>query len=226
MISVIIPTLNAESSLARCLTALVGPAMRGLVREVIIVDGGSNDATLAIAEESGARVLQTPPGRGGQLKAGAEAAKGEWLLFLHGDTVLEGAWEDETRAFMARGGAIEQAAAFAFALDDYSARARRIERFVALRCRLLALPYGDQGLLISRYLYNNIGGFTDMPLMEDVDLVRRIGRRRLTFLRTKAVTSAARYRNSGYTIRHLKNLSILMLYACGVPPRLLVKLYG
>ncbi len=226
MISVVIPTLNAEATLVRSLTALVGPAMRGLVREVIIVDGGSDDATLVIAEDSGARLLHTAPGRGGQLKAGAKTARGDWLLFLHADTVLDGAWEEETRAFIAGQGAALKAAAFAFALDDYGARAWALERVVGLRCRLLALPYGDQGLLISKQFYNSIGGFTDMPLMEDVDIMRRIGRKRLVLLRSSAVTSAARYRSSGYIIRPLKNLSILTLYACGVPPRLLVKLYG
>ncbi len=226
MISVVIPTLNAERTLARCLAALVGPAMRGVVREVIIVDGGSTDATAAIAEDAGAHLLQTPPGRGRQLRGGAEAAKSDWLLFLHADTVLEETFEEEVRAFMNRQGGAAQAAAFTFALDDYGARARVMEKIVALRCRLLALPYGDQGLLVSRRLYNNIGGFADMPLMEDVDIIRRIGRKRLAFLRAHAVTSAARYRQSGYILRPLKNLSILTLYACGVPPRLLVKLYG
>jgi len=226
MISVVIPTLNAERTLARCLAALVGPAMRRVVREVIIVDGGSADATSAIAEESGARLIVTPPGRGGQLRAGAEAAKNGWLLFLHADTVLDDTWEREAGRFIARENAAEKAAVFAFALDDTSLRARALERLVGLRCRLFALPYGDQGLLISQHLYNNIGGIKDMPLMEDVECMRRTGRKRLVFLRTPAVTSAARYRNNGYIFRPLKNLSILTLYALGVPPRVLVKLYG
>ncbi len=225
MISVVIPTLNAEADLPHTLAALVGPTARGLIREVVIADGGSEDATLAIADDMGARIVRAAPGRGGQLGAGARTARGDWLLFLHADTVLEATWEDEVRAFLAHARNRDRAAVFRFALDDYDARARWLERLVALRCRLFALPYGDQGLLISRALYDHLGGFADLPLMEDVDLIRRIGRRRLVMLRARAVTSASRYRRGGYFRRPLKNVSLLTLYACGVPPRFLVRLY-
>ena len=94
------------------------------------------------------------------------------------------------------------------------------------RCRLLALPYGDQGLLIPRGLYEALGGFRPLPLMEDVDLVRRIGRRRLALLPVAAVTSAARYRRAGYGPRVLRNLACLSLYGLGVPPRVIARLYG
>jgi hypothetical protein len=97
---------------------------------------------------------------------------------------------------------------------------------VKWRCKALALPYGDQGLLISKRFYDRLGGYADMPLMEDVDLVSRIGRRRLHFLKSRAVTSADRYRKEGYILRPLRNASIITLYAAGVPPRLLARLYG
>ena len=97
---------------------------------------------------------------------------------------------------------------------------------VAVRCRLFRLPYGDQGLLISRALYQRLGGFKPVPLMEDVDLVRRVGWRRLTALPSAAVTSAVRYRRDGYLLRPLRNLCCLTLYFLGVPPRAIVKLYG
>src|SRR5215469_2008059 len=148
MISVVIPTLNAADALARCLASLVPAAMRGLVREVVVADGGSADGTLAIAEAAGARAIEAPRGRGSQLAAGADASRSDWLLFLHADTALEANWEEEAIAFI-ESAMMEcpRAAYFRFALDDFDARARRLESLVSARCRLFALPYGDQGLL-------------------------------------------------------------------------------
>jgi hypothetical protein len=122
------------------------------------------------------RCIHAPRGRGSQLVAGAAAAQGEWLLFLHADTRLGLGWQAALAAAMTRP---DRAAYFRFALDDPSPAARRLERAVAWRCRILALPYGDQGLFISRALYDEVGGYRPLPLMEDVDLVRRLGRRRL-----------------------------------------------
>lgn len=225
MISVVIPTLNAQATLASCLEPLIAGVVRGIVREVIVADGGSGDDTGAIAEATGAQFIEAPRGRGSQLAAGAEAARGEWLLFLHADTVLEQGWEQEAANFIERS-VPERAGAFRFALDDYGPAARRLERLVALRCWLFALPYGDQGLLISRRHYRKIGGFAPMPLMEDVDIMRRIGRRRLVMLRARAITSAERFRAQGYAKRSARNLGLLMLYALRVPPRVLARLYG
>lgn len=226
MLTIVIPTLNAERHLPRTLSALVNGAVRGLVREVVVSDGGSTDMTEAIADAAGAEFIRAPRGRGQQLAAGARHAKGPWLLFLHADTVLEGAWEDEVERFIEHAGQGDAAAAFHFALDDLSPAARRLEAMVAWRCWLLALPYGDQGLLLSKRFYERLGGYAAMPLMEDVDMVRRIGRGRLHTLRARAVTSAQRYRSDGYLLRPLRNLSILTLYALNVPPRVLARLYG
>ena len=147
-------------------------------------------------------------------------------MFLHGDTVLEEGWVEEVAAFLASPGAHKTAAAFRFALDDAGRSARLIERGVAWRCRFFGLPYGDQGLLISRAFYEALGGFRPYPLFEDVDIVRRIGRARIRLLGCAAVTSAVRYRRSGYIVRPMRNLALLVLYFCGVPPRLLARLYG
>ncbi len=228
MISVVIPTLNSQGELARSLAALVPGVVDGVVTEVIIADGGSTDETPQIAEVVGAKFVRAAKGRGPQLAAGADAAKGGWLLFLHADTVLEHGWHLEAVRFIeevARNPK-PRAAVFRFALDDRGARPRCLEAMVSLRCALFRLPYGDQGLLISRAHYQRIGGFRDLPLMEDVDLVRRIGRRGLTFLRSRAVTSAARYRRGGYLPRMLRNLSCLTLYYLRVPPRYIARLYG
>jgi len=231
MLSVVIPTLNAEKTLTRTLSPLVTAAVRGLVQEVIVADGGSADETLEIVEAAGAKLVTAARGRGTQLAAGAAAARGNWLLFLHADTVLDASWIAEVEKLFeqveeGRFRDHEIAAAFRFALDDFSGWARFLEWMVALRCVLLKLPYGDQGLLINRRLYERIGGFRDLPLMEDVDLVRRIGRRRLVMLRSLAVTSPARYLKEGFIARSFRNLGCLALYYLRVPPRVIARIYG
>lgn len=223
MISLVIPTLDAATVLGGTLAALA-PERAGI--ELVVADGGSADGTVAAASKAGARVVQAPKGRGPQLRAGAEAATGEWLLFLHADTRLAPGWRAVAERFIADPAHAERAAVFRFALDDADPRARRIERLVAWRGRALALPYGDQGLLLARKFYWALGGHPAIPLMEDVALVRRIGRRRLAILDHAAITSAARYRRDGWLRRPARNLGLLSLYFLGVPPRWLARLYG
>jgi rSAM/selenodomain-associated transferase 2 len=222
-LSAVIPTLNAAGSVAETLMALRNSA---LVREVIVADGGSSDETVARAASAGAHVVAAPRGRGGQLAAGAAAASGNWLLFLHADCRLEPGWESAVDAFLTASAAEDRAGYFDLALDDPAPAARWLERVVAWRCRALALPYGDQGLLIARTLYETVGGFAPLPLMEDVDLVRRLGRRRLARIDARCIASARRYRRDGYVRRPLRNLLCLLLYFTGVPPARIVRLYG
>jgi rSAM/selenodomain-associated transferase 2 len=222
-LSVVIPTLNAAQTLPETLAAL---SRSVLVGKVIVVDGGSTDASIALAEAAGARVVVARRGRGTQLAAGAAATSGNWLLFLHADCRFEAGWETAVHAFLAAPGAAGRAGYFELALDDPARAARRLERLVAWRCRALALPYGDQGLLIARSLYDAVGGFARLPLMEDVDLVRRLGRRRLVPIGARCFTSAQRYQRDGYIRRPLRNLVCLTLYFAGVPPDRIVRLYG
>jgi rSAM/selenodomain-associated transferase 2 len=221
-ISIVIPTLNAAGTLSATLDALCGSAM---VREIIIADGRSSDETLTCAGSAGAQVVIAPRGRGVQLAAGAAAASGDWLLFLHADCRPELGWESAVDAFLTAPEAASRAGYFDLALDDPAPVARRLERIVAWRCRVLALPYGDQGLLIARTLYDNVGGFAALPLMEDVDFVRRLGRHRLTRIGARCTASAQRYRRDGYLCRPLRNLFCLSLYFAGVPPARIVRLY-
>ena len=222
MLSIVIPTLDATPSLKRAIDAV---ANESLVGEVIVADGGSADGTSEVARDLGARVIEAPRGRGPQLAAGGQAAKGNWLLFQHADTVLATGWGAAAAAFMSNPANAERAAVFRFALDDTGPTARRLERMVAWRTRVLGLPYGDQGLLIARDFYDRLEGYRTIPLMEDVDLVRRIGRRRLTQLDVPAVTSAERYTREGYVRRGARNLTCLGLYFLGVPPETILRIY-
>ena len=226
LISVVIPTLDAAPRLAATLTALVPAAVDGLVREVIVSDGGSRDATLEIADAAGATVVKGEAGRGAQLERGAEVARCPWLLFLHADTVLEPGWTDEVYRFIEHSSTSEpRAAAFRLAFGDDGIAPRLVEAGVRMRCRVFKLPYGDQGLLIPRVLYDAVGGFSPLPIMEDVDIIRRIGRRRVALLRTRAVTSAERYRRIGYVHRVLRNWACLTLWTFGVSPARIQRLY-
>ncbi|HEY0524800.1 MAG TPA: TIGR04283 family arsenosugar biosynthesis glycosyltransferase [Stellaceae bacterium] len=221
-LSIVIPTLNAAAGLGATLAALA----EARDAEIVVADGGSRDGTSALAEAAGARVVAASRGRGLQLAAGAAAARGDWLLFLHADTVLPPGWADAVATFVNDPANARRAGYFAFRLDDDDPRARRLERAVAWRCRRLALPYGDQGLLIGRTLYDAVGGFRPLPLMEDVDLVRRLGPERLAALPVAAVTSAARYRRDGYWRRPLRNLTCLSLYFLGLSPERIARLYA
>jgi rSAM/selenodomain-associated transferase 2 len=216
-LSLVIPALNAEPDLRALLPTLDG------VAEIIVADGGSADGSAEVARAAGARVLLAPRGRGIQLAAGAEAATSDWLLFLHADTHLGPGWSEAVARHVAE--QPDTAACFRFRLDDPAWQARLIERGVAARVRGLGLPYGDQGLLISRAFYDEVGGYAPLPLMEDVDFVRRIGRRRLRMLPVDAVTSAKRWRRDGWFRRTGRNALCLGLYLAGVRPEKIARLY-
>lgn len=219
-LSVVMPTLNAGTGLARSLPALMEGLEAGLIRELVISDGGSTDDTVEIAQSVGAKVITGPASRGGQLRRGAEAATGEVLLFLHADTVLPHGWSDAVMDHLHHG----QPAYFHLRFDAAGLAPAWVAGWANLRSRVFHLPYGDQGLLISRADYDAVGGFADIPLMEDVAMARTL-RRRLVPLPCAVTTSFARYRRDGWLRRGASNLGLLVRYLFGADPETLKTRY-
>lgn len=217
-ISVIIPTLNAAEALPACLMALGEGLQQGLIRELIISDGGSSDTSLDTARAAGAEIVTGAASRGGQLRRGAAAAHGDWLLFLHAETRLAPGWTEAVLSHLRS----DHAAAFRLRFDSRHPMARLTEAWANLRSRRFGLPYGDQALLIPRALYDASGGYPDQVLMEDVALARAL-KGRLTLLPATALTSAERYRRDGWLRRGARNLAMLARYATGTPPEVLAR---
>ena len=211
-ISVIIPTLDSARHLPRALAPLVDGMQEGLIREVIVSDGGSRDETLEIADAAGCTLISGEAGRAKHLLNGIARAKGKWLLVLHPQTSLARGWTEEVALFLQFNEARKRAATFKLAFDDKSAKGRLF--WARLRANVMKLPHGDQGLLISRFLYDGLNGYRDVA-HEDIDLVRRIGAKRLVFLETEAVTSADKYR---YAPSPAESVGMMARYFLGADP--------
>jgi rSAM/selenodomain-associated transferase 2 len=233
LLSVVIPTENAAEELPATISALRDEVARtcgvkGLQVpeiEIIVSDANSIDSTAAVAERLGARVVTTGAGRVAQLRAGASAARGEWLLFLHSETRLGEGWSKRVAGFIANPANLGTAAAFRFRVSDERKWARRLEAIFEGRSRWLSLPSGDQGLLISRPFYDSLGGYPELPMMEDVEMIRRIGAGRLRVLPIAAINSAARYQGDGWWKRMAQDTLCVGLWFAGVPANHVTRLY-
>lgn len=188
MLSVIIPTLNSERMLVPTLAMLVPGAVSGVVREVTIVDGGSTDATLALADAAGCAVATSTAPLGGRLNRAAAAARGPWLMFLRAGTVLDVTWLEETARFIEEAGpsGAETAAVFRKTVSVRSAHPVIFEALALLKFELLRRAHPDQGLLIDARLYKEIGGHREAAPDPEADLLTRIGHRRILMLRSGA----------------------------------------
>lgn len=220
-LSIIIPSLNAGAGLPATLDSLLPGVASGVIREVILSDGGSTDATCQIADDAGCEIVTGPPGRGAQLVRGAESARGEWLLFLHADTHLPQDWVGAVIHHMSER---DDAAVFELSFRARGVMPALVAAWANWRTRAFGLPYGDQCLLISRLLYDALGGFEPLPLMEDVAMARKL-KGHLTVLPEVVSTSAIRYQKNGWLRQGARNLWMLLRYFAGADPTILGKAY-
>ncbi len=225
-VAIVVPTLNEEATLSRTLAAAVAVA-----DELVVSDGGSADRTVEVARSLGARVLAGPAGRGGQLNRGAAATSAEILLFLHADTTLPaGALADvrEAVAGRSRGGAGAAAGgAFLVRFDTDRPQLRLGAWLINQRTRLTRLPLGDQAQFVTRTAFEQLGGFRDWPILEDLDFAWRLRRHgRTVILRRRVTTGARRFVELGVARTVAINWLIWLLFVLGVSPRRLVRLYS
>ncbi len=216
-LGIVIPTLNEERALP-LLLGDVSALAEATSLDIVASDGGSTDGTVARALAAGARVARGRPGRARQLNLGARTALGDWLLFLHADSRLSDAARDALRDAVT-GPPRFEAAIFRFAIDLPPVGKRFIETGQALREALSGLAYGDQGLLVRRRLFEAVGGYPELPLMEDVALLRTLRRRtRVARLPAALVTSGRRYREHGVVRTWLRHTALISLYLAGLSP--------
>lgn len=220
-LSIVIPALNE----ARAIGSTIDHARR-LTRlaEIIVVDGGSTDATIEIARERGARVLISEAGRGAQMRAGARVASGAAILFLHADTIVPPCVDDEILRALEDARVVGGNCRVRF---DGSSSAARFLTWLYPQLRRLGLLYGDSGIFVRRDVYEAIGGFAPLELFEDLDLVRRLRRRgRVVTLPLTVVTSSRRFERRSFAFVFARWTVLQILFWCGVPARLLARRYA
>lgn len=219
-ISVIVPTLNEADHLPQALLGLKDAKNV----ETVVVDGGSTDGTPEIAERAGCQLLRSLPGRALQMNAGAQAATGSILVFLHADTRLPGRFDEDVRRALDRPRVA--AGAFRLRIDGPQRALRLIEWGVNVRSRYLQMPYGDQALFLKAETFRSIGGFPELPIMDDFELVRRLRRfGRIAILPFPVTTSARRWLALGPWRTTWINQKVIAGYRLGVPAERLAQWY-
>jgi len=223
-VSVIIP-VYCESAVINKTITIVRLRRGGETAEIIVVDGQAEGETVAAIRDNAVRKLRSEKGRGGQLNRGAAIAAGDVLLFLHADTVLPPAAFERIAEAMRDEGCV--GGAFNLRIDSRRAGFRVIETVASLRSRLTRIPYGDQAIFIRASYFRTLGGFREIPIMEDVDLMRRIKRKggRIVIFREPVITSARRWEKEGLVFGTIRNWFLMTLYLCGVSPERLARFY-
>jgi rSAM/selenodomain-associated transferase 2 len=220
-LSVVVPVLEEESAIGAALVA----ARQPLVAELIVVDGGSRDGTVRVAQSLADRVLQAPRGRARQMNAGAAVARGDVLLFLHADTRLPRGYPGAVARALADRAAV--GGRFDLRLDAEGLTYRLTEHLINLRSRLSGVATGDQAIFVRHDAFDHVGGYPPLPLMEDIALCRTLKRTgRLVALRETVVTSARRWQRHGLARTILLMWSLRVAYYAGVSPERLARLYA
>lgn len=222
-VSVIIPTVNEESSVADA----VESALKAGALEIIVADGGSEDATTDVARQAGASTVVTSErGRGAQLAAGAASASGEWLLFLHADNLLGSECLKQIQGTQIHSTADTDWGAFYQRIQNDALPYRLLEWGNAARVRLRKMPFGDQAMFVRRSVYESVGGFQPVPLMEDVELAMRLRRTsRPRLLPGPVLVDSRRWQRRGVIRQTARNWFIQAAYACGVSESTLASWY-
>ncbi len=221
LISVIIPALNEEAHVARAIASAGSPS----TAEIIVVDGGSQDATLEIGAKCGAKTIVCEKGRARQMNAGATAAVGDVLLFLHADTCLPIGFDNYIHKVLSIPGSA--AGAFQFSLDGPERALRLVERMVNWRSNFLQMPYGDQAIFLTADIFHAVGGFPDIPIMEDFELMLRLRRRgRIRIAPIPVLASARRWHKMGTAKQTIINQAVIVAYGLGVAPSRLARWYN
>jgi rSAM/selenodomain-associated transferase 2 len=219
-ISVIIPVLND----AKALEFALDSTRDCIGVEQIVVDGGSSDRSADVAQSRGVKVLRSPAGRARQMNAGAEVAEGTFLVFLHADTRLPEEFDVYVLRILTEPGVA--AGAFQLKIDDPSARLRFIEKVANWRSRYLQMPYGDQAIFLRAELFHEVGGFPDLPIMEDFQLIRRLqGEGRIVIAPAAVLTSARRWKQLGALRTTLLNQLMILGFYLGFEPARLARWY-
>ena len=217
----VIPTLNEAARLPRLLEDL---ASLSVPIDVVVCDGGSMDRTIRLARSGGARVTRAPRGRAQQMNAGAREVQGDWLCFLHADVRFGPDARRDLEAVVADSTA--EAAVWRLGIDAAGIWARVVEWGAAVRDRVAGLAYGDQGLLVRRRIFEDVGGFPDLPIMEDIAMIRTLGRvAAVQRLRSSLRVSPRRWRREGPVLASLRNAALVSAYAAGVAPSRLARWY-
>jgi rSAM/selenodomain-associated transferase 2 len=220
-ISIIIPVLNEAAIIEATLERLAG----NLDVEVIVVDGGSRDSTVSIAQQKRVKVItDIKSGRASQMNAGAAVAKGKILLFLHADTRLPDNYDELVKTTLQQPQVI--AGAFKLKIQGQAKALRFIEIMVQVRSSLFSLPYGDQAIFIDRDIFNSVGGFASIPIMEDFELVQRLKRiGKIAIAPAAVITSSRRWSKLGVWQTTLINQLIILGYYLKIPPQQLSQFY-
>ena len=219
MICAVIPTYNSETSLPALLSSLSSHVDR-----IVVTDGKSNDLSFNIAAKHGAMIALGTPGRGNQLRRGVHwAAECEWVLILHADSRLPENWQALTTRHIKK--YPDKAGYFDLRFNSQQLSARIIERLVRIRCSLFGLPYGDQGLLISKTLYDEVGGYPATSLFEDVAIIKALGKPRIKRLGGPLMTDASKFERDGFLRRGWRNFRLLRRYLKGETPESIARDY-